>query len=65
MKVYLKFFSIITKKPENENEDRQQLPRNKVLSYECNEQNKGLVNSKLILDLPAEPGSYRIVNNQQ
>jgi hypothetical protein len=41
MKVYLKFFSIITKKPENENEDREQLPGNKVLSYECNKQNKG------------------------
>jgi glucose/arabinose dehydrogenase len=43
---------------ENENEDKQQFPRNKVLSYEWNEQTKSLVNSKLILDLPAEPGPY-------
>jgi glucose/arabinose dehydrogenase len=53
-------FLYYTEKPEykNENENKQQFPRNKVLSYEWNKQNKSLVNSKLILDLPAEPGPY-------
>ena len=64
MKIYLKFFSIITEKPENENENRQQLPRNKVISHEWNKLNNGLAISKLILDLPDELGPYRIVNNQ-
>jgi aldose sugar dehydrogenase len=55
-----KVFLYYTEKPEieNENEDKQQFPRNKVLSYEWNKQTKSLVNSKLILDLPAEPGPY-------
>jgi aldose sugar dehydrogenase len=55
-----KVFLYYTEKPEykNENENKQQFPRNKVLSYEWNKQNKSLVNSKLILDLPAEPGPY-------
>jgi glucose/arabinose dehydrogenase len=54
-----KVFLYYTEKPEYENENRQQqFPRNKVLSYEWNKPNKSLVNSKLILDLPAEPGPY-------
>jgi aldose sugar dehydrogenase len=53
-------FLYYTEKPEygNENENQQQFPRNKVLSYEWNKQAKSLVNSKLVLDLPAEPGPY-------
>jgi aldose sugar dehydrogenase len=47
-----------TAESEYENENAQQIPRNKVLSYEWNKQNRSLVNSKLILDLPAEPGPY-------
>ena len=53
-----KVFLYFTDKSENDDEIRQQFPRNKVLSYEWNKQNKSLVNSKLILDLPAEPGPY-------
>lgn len=53
-----KVFLYFTEKLEKEDEVRQQFPRNKVLSYEWNKQNKSLVNSKLILDLPAEPGPY-------
>jgi len=40
------------------NENMQQSPRNKVFSYEWNKQNNSLINSNLILDLPAEPGPY-------
>src|ERR687895_1031465 len=53
-----KVFLYFTAKSEYENENRQQVPRNKVLSYEWNKQNKSLVNSKLVLDLPSEPGPY-------
>ena len=53
-----KVFLYFTEESEYENENRQQIPKNKVLSYEWNKQNKSLVNSKLILDLPAEPGPY-------
>jgi aldose sugar dehydrogenase len=57
-----KVFLYYTEKPgfdnDNDNDNKQQSPRNKVLSYEWNKQNKSLVNSKLILDLPAEPGPY-------
>jgi aldose sugar dehydrogenase len=55
-----KVFLYYTEKPENENENEneQQFPINKVLSYEWNKQAKSLVNPKLILDLPAEPGPY-------
>jgi aldose sugar dehydrogenase len=55
-----KVFLYYTEKSEyeNENENQQQFPRNKVLSYEWNKQAKSLVNSKLVLDLPAEPGPY-------
>jgi aldose sugar dehydrogenase len=51
-----KVFLYYTEKSELENGNK--IPRNKVLSYEWNKQNKSLVNSKLILDLPAEPGPY-------
>jgi glucose/arabinose dehydrogenase len=53
-------FLYYTEKPEygNENDYPQQIPRNKVLSYEWNKQAKSLVNSKLVLDLPSEPGPY-------
>ncbi len=40
------------------NENTQQSPRNKVFSYEWSRENNSLVNSNLILDLPAEPGPY-------
>jgi glucose/arabinose dehydrogenase len=53
-----KVFLYFTEKSEYDNENGQQIPKNKVLSYEWNIQNKSLVNSKLILDLPAEPGPY-------
>lgn len=56
-KVFLYYTDKLEFENENENE-RQQFPRNKVLSYEWNKPNKSLVNSKLILDLPAEPGPY-------
>jgi aldose sugar dehydrogenase len=49
-------FLYFTEKSENGN--RQQLLRNKVFSYEWNRQNNSLINSSLILDLPAEPGPY-------
>lgn len=49
-----KVFLYFTEKPENGT----QFPRNTVLSYEWNKQNKSLVNSKLVLDLPSEPGPY-------
>jgi glucose/arabinose dehydrogenase len=52
-----KVFLYYTEKSEFENENKK-IPINKVLSYEWNKQNKSLVNSKLILDLPAEPGPY-------
>lgn len=51
-------FLYFTEKSENETDRREQFPRNKVFSYGWNEQNKSLVNSKPILDLPAEPGPY-------
>jgi glucose/arabinose dehydrogenase len=53
-----KVFLYFTEKSEYDNENSRQIPKNKVLSYEWNIQNKSLVNSKLILDLPAEPGPY-------
>lgn len=49
-----KVFLYFTEKPEKGT----QFPRNTVLSYEWNKQNKSLVNSKLVLDLPSEPGPY-------
>jgi glucose/arabinose dehydrogenase len=53
-----KVFLYFTEKSKYDNENGQQIPKNKVVSYEWNIQNKSLVNSKLILDLPAEPGPY-------
>jgi aldose sugar dehydrogenase len=53
-----KVFLYFTEKPANGNENRTHFPRNTVLSYEWNKQNKSLVNSKLVLDLPSEPGPY-------
>jgi aldose sugar dehydrogenase len=53
-----KVFLYFTEKPEDGNENRTHFPRNTVLSYEWNKQNKSLVNSKLVLDLPSEPGPY-------
>jgi aldose sugar dehydrogenase len=53
-----KVFLYFTEKLENGNENRTHFPRNTVLSYEWNKQNKSLVNSKLVLDLPSEPGPY-------
>jgi glucose/arabinose dehydrogenase len=49
-----KVFLYFTEKPEKGT----QFPRNTVLSFEWNKQNKSLVNSKLVLDLPSEPGPY-------
>jgi aldose sugar dehydrogenase len=49
-----KVFLYFTEKPE----EGTQFPRNTILSYEWNKQNKSLVNSKLVLDLPSEPGPY-------
>ena len=49
-------FLYFTEKSEDEN--GQQLLRNKVFSYGWNRQNNSLINSKLTLDLPAEPGPY-------
>jgi aldose sugar dehydrogenase len=49
-------FLYFTEKSENEN--KQQFPRNKVLSYEWNRKNNSLINSNLILNLPAVPGPY-------